>query len=387
MIAIIKNDKYDNLINNILFTLFFIHQLCFVYSKSAYLDDNLHLIEKNIINYVIIISFLGMSFTVFYYFLRGKFLIKEVIIYAIISVPLIISLYNYRVVMVISNLFYIAIFKNVNVDKSLKIALIATITGFIINFIFAIFTKYTGNVGQTRYGISRVRYGLGFRYAYFTGYYYLTIVMIYLLVRKQIKYIEYFALFVIGLLIFIFSDAKAAFAYTVLAIIIHLLYVKCSTKFLYKYFKNLVVLAFPIATLLACILPICYVKGNAFWDKFNQIVNGRLELTQNAIANCGWKWFGQTAQLWNPGIHYADSSIVLMLIQNGMVVLIMCVIFMTFFSYMSVKINNKPLMIVLLIIALRSIFDMGFMTMQLGPVVILFYDTLNKYRSSTICDY
>ena len=54
---------------------------------------------------------------------------------------------------------------------------------------------------------------------------------------------------------------------------------------------------------------------------------------------------------------------------------------------MAVKINHKPLMIVLFTIAVRSIFDLGFMTMQLGPVIIMFYDVYNKYRSGIVCDY
>ena len=87
------------------------------------------------------------------------------------------------------------------------------------------------------------------------------------------------------------------------------------------------------------------------------------------------------------GAYYADSAILTMLIGNGLVVLIMSTIFLTFFSYMAVKINHKPLMIVLFIIAVRSIFDLGFMAMQLGPVIIMFYDVYNKYRSGIVCDY
>ena len=62
----------------------------------------------------------------------------------------------------------------------------------------------------------------------------------------------------------------------------------------------------------------------------------------------------------------------------------MSVIFLTFFSYMAVKIKNKPLMIVLAVMALRGTFDMGFLTFQLGPVVILFYETLYKFLKESV---
>ena len=385
MKRMIKDNKYDNLVNTILYCAFFIHQLFFIFSVSEFATSVAGV--KRIAQFIIIISFLVMSLTALYYFLRGKFSIKEVMIYIVLAIPLLVSFYNYRVVMVISNLFYVAIFKNVDIDKSLKIVLYATIIGYTINVLLGIFTKYTGNVGQVRYGVSRTRYGLGFRYAYFTGYYYLTIVLTYILAHGRLKIIEYVILAVLNFVIFTLSDAKGAFAYTLIALVLHFILTKFNFKIILKIFKFSVVLSFPVAALLAILLPTFYVQGNVIWDKLNGILTGRLFLTHNALINCGWKWFGQTAPLWNPGVHYADSAIVLMLIQNGLVVLILSVAFMTFFSYMAVKINHKPLMIVLFVIALRSTFDMGFMTMQLCPVIIMFYDVFNKYRSGVVCDY
>ena len=385
MKSMIKDNKYDNLVNTILYCAFFIHQLFFIFSVSEFATSVAGV--KRIAQYIIIISFFVMCLTALYYFLRGKFSTKEILIYIILAIPILISLYNYRVVMVVSNLFYVAIFKNVDVDKGLKIALYATILGYAINVLISIFTRHTGNVGQLRYGVSRIRYGLGFRYAYFTGYYYMTIVLIYILAHDRLKIIEYVMLTALNLLVFILSDAKGAFVYTMVALVLHLMFVRFNLNNLSKIFKIFVVAAFPIAALIAILLPAFYVQGNNIWDMLNRILTGRLRLTHNALIDCGWKWFGQTAKLWDPGVHYADSSIVLMLIQNGLIVLIMSIAFMTLFSYMAVKINHKPLMIVLFVIALRSTFDMGFMTMQLCPVIIMFYDVFNKYRSGVVCDY
>ena len=385
MKTLIKSNKYDSLVNSILYCAFFIHQLFFIFSVSEFATSVAGV--KRIAQFIIIISFFVMCLTALYYFLRGKFSAKEIAIYTILAIPLLISLYNYRVVMVVSNLFYAAIFKNVDIDKGLKVALYAIILGYAINVLISIFTRYTGNVGQLRYGVSRIRYGLGFRYAYFTGYYYMTIVLIYILVHDRLKIIEYVMLTALNLLVFILSDAKGAFVYTMVALVLHLMFVRFNLNYLSKIFKIFVVAAFPIAALIAILLPAFYVQGNNIWDMLNRILTGRLRLTHNALIDCGWKWFGQTAKLWDPGVHYADSSIVLMLIQNGLIVLIMSIAFMTLFSYMAVKINHKPLMIVLFVIALRSTFDMGFMTMQLGPVIIMFYDVLNKYRNGVVCDY
>ena len=385
MNAVVKDNRFDKLVNDIVYASFFIHQLFFLLSISA-LAKNIIEIRKGT-QLVIIISFLIMCSTILYYFLRGKFSLKEVIVYVVIFVPLLVSLYNYRVVMVISNLFYAAIFKNVDCKKSLKIVLCATILGFLINVFLGIVTRYTGNAMQTRYGMQRIRYGLGFYYAYMTSYYYLTIVIMFILAFDRFNILTYVALTFFNILIFILCDTKAAFTYTMIALILHLLFIKFNFKTLFKLFKIAVICSIPFAVIFAVFLPILYVKGNAFWDTFNHIVNGRLYLTQNAINVCGWKWFGQTVSMGKAGSYYADSAILTMLIGNGLIVLIMSTIFLTFFSYMAVKINHKPLMIVLFIIAVRSIFDLGFMAMQLGPVIIMFYDVYNKYRSGIVCDY
>lgn len=386
MPVFIKNNKYDNLINNVVYTSFFIHQLFFLFSVSAFARSAQSI--RNVVNSIIILSFAVMSLTIIYYFFRGKFSPKEIMIYAIIAVPLLISLYNYRVVMVISNLFYVAIFKNVDCKKSLKIVLYATVIGFCINILFYIFTPYKGIVGQSYPdGSLRMRNGLGFSYAYITSYYYLTLVLMVILAYDKFNPLTYVILTVLNIVVFRFTDTKAAFTYTMLAIIIHLMFIRFKNQFIYNIFKIGVIVIYPIATLLAIFLPVFYVRGNRIWDILNRIVNGRLSLTQRSFIDCGWTWFGQSAALWKEGVRWADSAIVLMLIQNGLIVLIMSVIFMTFFSYMSVKINHKPLMIVMFVMAIRAIFDLGFMTMQLGPVIIMFYDVYYKYKNKIICDY
>ena len=386
MKILIKDNKYDNLVNTILYCSFFIHQLFFVLSVSALSWYN-PIIRKST-QMVIIISFIVMSITVFYYFLRGKFSIKEIIIYIVLLIPLLISLYNYRVVMVISNLFYAAIFKNVDVKRSLRIVLYATIAGFLINVAISIITSNAGIAIQKHPdGTDRVRYGLGFYYAYITAYYYLTIVIMFILAYDKFSYLLYILLTALNIIIFKLTDTKAACFYAMIAIVLHFLFVKLKCNKLYNLFKPIAILSCPISTLIAIFLPQFYIKGEPIWDFLNQVVNGRLFLTKNAFEACGWTLFGQTAHIWNEGKHYVDSAIGTMFVQNGLIVLIMAVTFMTFFAYMAVKINHKPLAIVLFIISIRSIFDLGFMTMQLGPVIIMFYDVLRKYRNGVVCDY
>lgn len=386
MTALIKKNKYDELVNNIVYICFFIHLMFFSFGRSELASQISFFMQ--LANNMKIISFMIMCFSLPYYFLRGKFSLKEIIIYIIIAIPLLISYRNYPVIMVAANLLYIPIFKNVNANKALKVALYATITGFLINLLISIFTKYTGNQIQTRYfGNERIRYGLGFYYGYITAYFYSTIILIYILTKKNIKYIEYAILMIFNIMVFIFCDTRSAFFYGMLAILLHILFVKINfkeidiklKKIIEKVFNLIVLSSFLIASILAIFLPVIYIETNPILIKINKIVSGRLFLTREALKICGWKWFGQYPKIGEAGKFYPDSSIASMLIQNGMVVLIMSIIFMTIFSYMAIKTKNKSLIIVLFVIAIRSIFDMGFMCIQLGPVVVLFYTVLDSY--------
>lgn len=89
--------------------------------------------------------------------------------------------------------------------------------------------------------------------------------------------------------------------------------------------------------------------------------------------------FGQTSPIWKAGEFYIDSSFIIMLVLNGILVTIICLAFSTFFCYISAKTKKTALLIALLLIAIRSMYDFGFMAMQLSPFTLLFYPVLIEY--------
>lgn len=376
MPVFIKDNKYDALIEKILFGAYFVHQFFFVFSVSALArwEDKVHIFA----NAMIIAPFLIIVLICLYNFLRGKYSKVEFTIYVILGIILLISFYKYRVVMVISNLFSIAAFRNYDYKKYLKVFIMATIAGFCLNVIIGLFTHYSSDDVQTRYGEERVREGLGFYYTSVPAHYYVTILLAVLMYKKNMKWIEYFVLFVISIIIFIFTDTKAAFALAILTLLLHIMLTKVKFDFIYHLFGIGTVLSYPVFGILSYVLPKYYNPNYSFFVKLNEIVTGRLKLTQKAIEVCGVPLFGQTANIWGDG-YYIDSSFLNMLILNGLIVFILCILFMTFFSFIAYKVKNKEVLIALFIIAARSIFDFGFMALQLSPVIILFVPTLEEY--------
>ena len=55
---------------------------------------------------------------------------------------------------------------------------------------------------------------------------------------------------------------------------------------------------------------------------------------------------------------------------------------MTYFAYISYKTKKIAILIVIFIIALRGMFDLGFMAIQFSPVVLLFMPVLKEYLSN-----
>ena len=376
MFKLIKSDKFDSLAEKLLYCSYFVYQFMFLLHVSA-LAHNVALYDK-LTSIVIILSFGVILLIDFYYLLRGNYTLNEIIIYGIVGTLLLISLLNYRDVMVSVNLFAIMAFKNVDAKNGLKIYFIATIIGMICVMLLGIITPYTGNVIQTRYGVERIRYGLGFFYTSFALHYLFSLVLVFLIICDKVKLFHYFLIAIINVVLFLLTDTKAPFLYIWLILIIYLILTKIKSEFLVRFYGILTVLSYPVLSLFTIIASYCYNPQSSLSVLLDKVLTGRLYLTHNALERCKFTLFGQTVDIWGEGF-YIDSSIINMLVLNGLMILIVSVLFMTIFSYFSAKNKNIPLMIALSFFALRSAFDWGFMAFQMTPIVIMFYSEFKSF--------
>lgn len=375
MIAFIKKSTYDALIEKILYVTYFIHQFTFVFSASQ-LSRALPSLNK-LLDVIMILTFLVIILGDFYYFLRGKFSVKEIIIYILIAIPLLISFMHYRVVMVFANIFAISCFKNVDVKKILKVYLIATIAGCVLNVLISIFTKYTFNQETARYGVTRIRYGLGFYWVTFLSHYFYSIVFIYILYKQKLTNVDYVWIMIINILLFVANDTKAVFLFTILLLIIEFILNRKYNEIIYNIFGVMTMFSFILGGLTSFLLSYFYDETNKIMYRINEILSGRLALMHRGLERWGFNLWGQTIPIKETG-NTIDSSMVSMLMQNGLIVYIICIGFMTYFAYLAYKKKCLPVLIALFAVAIRSAFDLGFMALQFGPVVVLFYLVLNS---------
>ena len=378
MFTIIKTEKYDKSINDLIHYFYFVFQFAFVISGTAIVRLNQQ--TYKISTLFIILPFLFITLCDFYKFLRGKFSKTELIVYILIGIILLLSFYNYHNVMVLANLVMIAAFSETDGKRALKFYLIATISAFIIALILGLIFPNIGNVIQMRDGIEKERLGLGFFYASLGQFYFLSILLAYILYKEKLNIIEYIIFAVIDVLLFKFTDTRAPFVYTLLALLLFFIIDKFKNTIIYNIFGISSVLSPIIACLGMTLMSLFFASDNPVLFKINKIVNGRLNLTHNSLMDFGIKIFGQTEPkaLGDPH-YYLDSSMMVLLILFGLAVTIICVLFMTIFAYISYKTKKITILIVIFIISLRGAFDLGFMAIQFSPVVLLFIPTLKEY--------
>ena len=377
MLKLIKTSKYDDLISKVLFTSYFIYQFLFVFSVSA-LARNIVLIYS-ITTKLIMLSFAIIMFCAAYKLFRGFFTKVELIILTIIGFIMVVSFYHYRVVMVIANVFAITAFKNEDYVKIIKTYVYASCLAFLLNVLLGMVTPFTGNVTQTRNGVERIRYGLGFYYPTIGHFYFMSIVIAYLVYKKNISIIDYSVIFIINLILFILTDTKAPFAYIIIAIIMHVILVKMDFKIIDKLFGYFTIVSYPLFFISSYILYILYNPNVYIFQFLDRMLTGRLRLTSNALKEISIPLLGQTVSIWKDKEFYIDSSFVTMLVLNGLLVTIVCLLFSIFFCYISYKTKKKALLIALFLVAFRSMYDFGFMAMQLSPFTLLFYPVLDEY--------
>lgn len=381
MLEIIKNDKYDKTVNNLAHYLYFIFQFAFVISGTAIVRLNQSTYKFSTL--FMIVPFILIAICDLYYFLRGKFSKNELIIYLLVGIVLLISFYNYKNVMVLANLVMISTFKDSDGKRAIKYYLIATVSAFIIALILGAIFPDIGNVIQFRGGVERERLGIGFFYASLGQFYFLSIVLAYMLYKNNIKIYEYIILIVIDYILFRFTDTRAPFFYTILALVLFAIVKIFRNTFVFDVFGIISILSTPFAFIGMTLMSLFFNSDNKVLAFINKIVNGRLYLTHNSLIEFGVKLFGQTQPkaLGDPH-YYLDSSMMVLLILFGVAVSIISVCFMTYFAFISYKTKKIAILTVIFIIALRGMFDLGFMAIQFSPVVLLFMPVLKEYLNN-----
>ncbi len=364
--SFIKTDKLDNLFSD-----FTCLNLALYIATTVFIHSSVFPAQHDFIHKAMWASFFIPFFIFAYYFLRGKFTYVECAIYALLILMGVYIRKNTGSGEQILFIIYTIICRFVDGDKFLKTGFWALLISIAVVFVIAIITKNPGlNSTQSRYGKTRIRYGLGFGYTTLSANYFLHAVILAPFVIKKWKVIHYIIFALIATILFIFTDTKSAFACTILMLLLIFIRNKYPDGIIMKLISKLNIVLYFLATISIWLLGAFYNPDSKFFQIMDKLTTGRINLTANGFNLWGVTLFGGGT---NPNFKwgYVDSSFMQILFRNGLVILILVVLTFTILSYIAYKNDDKDLIIVLFIIVIHSTFDPQLIMLAYDPLAAL----------------
>lgn len=291
---------------------------------------------------------------------------------------------------IMTTLFFILGLKDIPIKNLLRIWL-WEIGGLMIVTYISYKLGIVGDVFGYRDGILS-RYSLGYIFNTLPANYFFQFTVIYLFYReKKIKLIEMLFLLLINYRIYIYTDTKSAFFFSLLALSIFFL-VKLFKipKFLINWInRNLII----VAVFIPIFLSYNYGSGMSIYISLNKILTNRLMLGFRAINEYGFSWFGQYIRIvmgedvsqFNR-YFYIDSSFLSIAVRQGIIFLFLIICgYIILSNHKAVK-NNLYYMLAFSVITLHGMFDPQFLELVYNPLLLylgLLFHSENNYEIST----
>lgn len=215
-----------------------------------------------------------------------------------------------------------------------------SLTGVIENHIF------------WQYGVNdvRCRYGLGFLYCSYTSHYLLLFLMLYLVVRKRVRWYEMVLLLGLNIAGFLATDTKTDMLSLALM---------CATVVILKFLcikkvdlRKISYLAFSVPFLFwvaSFVMAKLYDPTSANWIKLNRILSDRLLLSHQALVDYPIhlfgqkiKWVGGSAMIKDPTqiYNYVDNNYISVMLQRGVLFTFLMCLSYGRALYISIKKNQ-----------------------------------------------
>jgi hypothetical protein len=250
-----------------------------------------------------------------------------------------------------------------------------------------------------------VRYYLGFTYSTLLSHLFLNIVLLVLYLRREnIRYYEIAVLALIDVCIFVFTDSRNSFILGLAALLAAIVLkrsvagqFRCFGRLL-QYTTRIAVVLFPVMSLLAALL---YNPQNAVWLSANKVLSNRLAQTSASVDRYGWTLLGQDIEFIGNGLvpggdgltdaaahpdgdaNFIDNSYVHMLVINGALVAIACWMALIFTAQRCFRNNDSWMAVVLLAIALHSLFDPQLLQIVYNTFLFVIWRSLSSRGNDT----
>lgn len=275
--------------------------------------------------------------------------------------------------------FYIFCSRKIDFEKIARFTII--LSGIVLSFV--ILSSYLGIIDNYLYvyaGGTRSRHLLGFRWALYapTIFYNISALWVYLK-QKTAKPWQIGMMLLIDFFLYVQTDSRSIAALTVVVLLIPaglkladridaIIGYRWQNSRIVNYAGALVIPVFVILAIASIILGIVYDPSISWMSRINASLDGRLQLSQNAIMEYGIPWLSQNIEMVGSGFDaygnreikvytYIDSFYVQALVHYG---IIFEVIFLTVITYALIRFYREKryvLMFLFLLLAFHFLTD------------------------------
>uniref|UniRef100_UPI00405733EA hypothetical protein n=1 Tax=Agathobacter sp. TaxID=2021311 RepID=UPI00405733EA len=238
----------------------------------------------------------------------------------------------------------------------------------------------------------RARHGLGFAWTTTGAILYFFIVLQYVCLRKaKLSYLELAVLEGVNIVLYVLTDSRMAFLLLSL-FLITICFVKIGRNRWY-FAEKLKYLFVFMPSAIACIavaIHLFYDSGNAFWQKLNNLLSGRLQLGRDAITEYGFSLLGQKIEwvgfsldnLSGEDYNYVDCAYLQLLLEYGILFLVLIMVLYSILVYKALKSKNYYFMWAIMFILVLSITEPRLMNLAFNPFPVLFLSEVESVEQN-----
>lgn len=223
---------------------------------------------------------------------------------------------------------------------------------------------------QVLFGVTRIRYYLGFRYPLFPQMILFNVTLCYFYAYKDnISLFKCIILSILNYWMFMYTDSRLS-CYLVIALIFILYFINKRPKILdkQKLICWILVFSFPICSLLSLYTTIKYDNSNPMMSKLNEFLGGRLSLGKNSLSEFKINLFGNDTKYIGSGLdmngerasgkyNYVDCLYINMLEKYGIIFNVIFLWLLSLVLYNIWKEKDYVLFVILIGFAIHGIVD------------------------------
>lgn len=383
MFKLIKTEKYDAFFNFFVLIGFAIYLFSMQIRESSIMSIRvLSILTQMSIKCTFAMVILKDIFD----FFRSKFSINEIVFFAVFGLYFAFIYIKDKEAVPLLIVLYMAAFKDIKYNRIVKYSFYPLLICFII-IILSQFLPFIPDASKVyvRNGVGRMRYTLGYTQHGYAPNYFLSIVIMYLLMKKNLKYIEIAVISVINIIIYILVDTRSSFYCVFLILLLSFLSQNNILNLAKKIPSVIISISFPIGALFCFVLTYLYLVENQLAIKLNSIFTSRLRLMADGFKRWGITLFGQYTGMYGSKEYiYIDSAYMNVFFNLGLVTLVIVIVFYMIYTYLAHKLVNKPILIVLLVTSIHSILDPQLTLLNYSPFILLFICLLKQYNNEII---